>query len=222
MQHRFVHWRVSPESVLRTSPVMPVVVVGQAAWAVPLAKALWTAGIGVIEITLRSEAALEAIRLVRTEAPEMLVGAGTVCTASQLRAVEDAGGHFAISPGLTPTLLQAAAQGALPLIPGIATASELMLAMEAGYGHFKCFPAEAIGGPELLRSLAGPFPGARFCPTGGIDRSSMGRYLALPNVDCVGGSWIAPAALLAREDWAAVEAEARATLAAARRWTRTG
>lgn len=193
--------RLSSLAILRIGPVMPVLVLKNADHAVPLAKALLAGGIRVLEITLRSEAALEGIRRISAAVPEAVVGAGTVLTRDDLAKVAEAGGRFAISPGLTPALLAAAKDAPIPLIPGIATASELMLAMEQGFTELKFFPAEAAGGVQMLKSLHGPFPQITFCPTGGISAANCQAYLALANAACVGGSWIAPAELIEQEDW---------------------
>ncbi len=172
--------------------------------AVPLAKALVAGGIRVLEITLRTPIALEAIKLISQQVPEAIVGAGTILTPEQLQAAEDAGAVFAISPGLTPTLLAAAQKGNIALIPGIATLSELMLGMEYGLDHFKFFPAEAAGGIPMLKAIAGPIPQVTFCPTGGISPENYNAYLQLNNVACVGGSWLAPADAVNAKNWAKV------------------
>jgi len=198
-----------PEDVLRLSPVMPVVVIDDAANAVPLARALLAGGIKTIEITLRTPAALDAIRAIAQDAPQMIVGAGTVLTADDLTAAIEAGAKYALSPGGTPKLMKAARKAAIPFIPGIATSSEIQRGLERGYRCFKFFPAEQLGGPSALKALAGPFPGVRFCPTGSITREKAPLYLGLDNVLCVGGSWIAPADKIKAGDWAAIEATAR-------------
>jgi 2-dehydro-3-deoxyphosphogluconate aldolase/(4S)-4-hydroxy-2-oxoglutarate aldolase len=193
--------KLSALEILHTGPVVPVVVLRNADQAVPLAKALLAGGIRVVEITLRSAAAMEGIRRISAEVPEIIAGAGTVLTSDDLRAVAQAGGQFAISPGLTPTLFAAAHDGPIPLIPGIATPSELMLAQERGFTELKFFPAEAAGGVEMLKALHGPFPRITFCPTGGITQENYRNYLSLANVSCVGGSWIAPPELIEKGDW---------------------
>ncbi|MCF6188018.1 MAG: bifunctional 4-hydroxy-2-oxoglutarate aldolase/2-dehydro-3-deoxy-phosphogluconate aldolase [Desulfobulbaceae bacterium] len=195
------NWKIPPLDVLNAGPVVPVIVIQKIEHAVPLAKALLKGGIKVLEITLRSEVAVEAIRRVSREVPEALVGAGTVASAEDLQAVADAGAVFAISPGLTPTLLDAANQGPIALIPGISTASELMFGMERGYREFKFFPAEAVGGVRMLKALGGPFPRVTFCPTGGISAANFQDYLALANVACVGGSWVVPSRLIKEQAW---------------------
>ena len=166
-----------------------------------------------MEITLRSEVAVEAIRRVSREVPDALVGAGTVASPEDLAAVTEAGAVFAISPGLTPNLLTAANQGPIALIPGISTPSELMFGMEMGYTEFKFFPAEAAGGVSMLRSIGGPFPHVTFCPTGGISRENFNGYLALDNVSCVGGSWIVPKDSVEQEDWQNISDLARDAVA---------
>lgn len=196
--------RLSPLEILHTGPVVPVVVLRNAEHALPLAKALLAGGLRVLEITLRSGAALDAIRRIGMELPELIVGAGTVLTPDDLRSVAQAGGKFAISPGLTPTLYAAAHDGPIPLIPGVATPSELMLAQERGFTELKFFPAEAAGGVAMLKALQGPFPRITFCPTGGITQENCKNYLAQANVACVGGSWIAPPELIEKGEWGSI------------------
>lgn len=194
-------WKTAPLDILTITPLIPVMVIEDADHAVPLARALLAGGVRVLEITLRSEAALESIRRIARDVPDAVVGAGTVATESDLERVADAGGRFAISPGLTPQLLNAALKGPIPLIPGISTASELMYGRERGLTEFKFFPAEAAGGTAMLKSLGGPFPQVTFCPTGGISPANYRDYLALKNVACVGGSWLAPASAVKAGDW---------------------
>jgi 2-dehydro-3-deoxyphosphogluconate aldolase/(4S)-4-hydroxy-2-oxoglutarate aldolase len=183
---------------------MPVMVIQNLDDAVPLANALVAGGIKVLEITLRTPIALDAIRLISQEVKEAIVGAGTITTPEQLKAAEDAGAVFAISPGLTPSLLTAAKAGSIALIPGIASLSELMLGMEYGLDHFKFFPAEAAGGIPMLKSIAGPIPQVTFCPTGGISPENYNAYLKLSNVACVGGSWLVPADAVKSKNWSKV------------------
>ena len=197
------------ESTLKLAPVVPVVVINDADHAVALARALVAGGTPAIEVTLRTPAALAAIRRIAAEVEGAHVGAGTVLTGKDLDAAAEAGATFAVSPGSTPALLDAADASGLPLLPGAATASEAMALLERGYRCMKFFPAAAAGGADLLRSLSGPLPGIRFCPTGGITAQNAARYLALPNVACVGGSWLTPRKLLEAGDWAAVESLAR-------------
>jgi 2-dehydro-3-deoxyphosphogluconate aldolase/(4S)-4-hydroxy-2-oxoglutarate aldolase len=198
------------ESLLDVVPVMPVVVVEDVASAVPLARALVAGGLPAVELTLRTPAALEAIRAIAGEVPEILVGAGTVLSPGQAKEAADAGARFLVSPGATPGLLAGMADTGLPFLPGTATVSEVLAALEAGLTEMKFFPAEASGGVAFLKSVAGPVPAARFCPTGGITAANATTYLALPNVGCVGGTWITPADAVASADWARVEALARA------------
>jgi 2-dehydro-3-deoxyphosphogluconate aldolase/(4S)-4-hydroxy-2-oxoglutarate aldolase len=198
------NWKIPPKDVLNAGPVMPVMVIQNLDDAVPLAKALIAGGIKVLEITLRTPIALDAIRLISQEVKEAIVGAGTITTPEQLQAAEDAGAVFAISPGLTPTLLAAAKIGKIALIPGISTLSELMMGMEYGLDHFKFFPAEAAGGIPMLKSIAGPIPQATFCPTGGISPENYNAYLNLSNVACVGGSWLVPSDAVKSKNWAKV------------------
>jgi 2-dehydro-3-deoxyphosphogluconate aldolase/(4S)-4-hydroxy-2-oxoglutarate aldolase len=191
---------------LAGAPVLPVVTLAEARSAVPLARALVAGGLATIEITLRTPAALEAIERIAGEVEGACVGAGTVLSARDLDAAARAGAAFAVSPGLSPQLL---AHAGLPVIPGVATASEVMAALEAGVALMKLFPAEAIGGVGLLQALAGPLPQARFCPTGGVTVNNAPAYLRLANVVCVGGSWLAPPDLVASGDWPAIERLAR-------------
>jgi 2-dehydro-3-deoxyphosphogluconate aldolase / (4S)-4-hydroxy-2-oxoglutarate aldolase len=198
---------------LKLSPVMPVVTLHDAADAVPVAQALVRGGIRVIEITMRTQAALGAMRAVADAVPEMVVGAGTVLNRADLDACIAAGAAFAISPGATAELLAAGKQSPVPYLPAVGTASEIMAGLSAGYTHFKLFPATVVGGVSALKAFAGPFPDIRFCPTGGISESSAPEFLALPNVLCVGGSWIASDARIKAKDWAGIEAAARAAVA---------
>jgi 2-dehydro-3-deoxyphosphogluconate aldolase/(4S)-4-hydroxy-2-oxoglutarate aldolase len=203
------NWKMSALNVLQTGPVVPVIVINNVDQAVPLAKALIAGGVKVLEITLRTPMAIEAIRMISKEVPDAIVGAGTVATEQDLNAVAEAGGVFAISPGLTPTLLTAAINGPIALIPGISSASELMLGMEYGLREFKFFPAEAAGGTKMIKSIGGPFPQATFCPTGGISPANYKEYLSLKNVACVGGSWLAPKDALEQGDWDKISAIAQ-------------
>jgi 2-dehydro-3-deoxyphosphogluconate aldolase/(4S)-4-hydroxy-2-oxoglutarate aldolase len=193
------------EKFLRLSPVMPVVTFTDAAVAADVARALVRGGIRVIEVTLRTPVALQAIEAIAKAVPDITVGAGTVCSIADLKASAEAGAAFAISPGATPTLLSAGASGPIPYLPAVATASELMAGMAAGYRFFKFFPAGPAGGIPMLNCLGGPFPDARFCPTGGISQDSVKSYLDLPNVLCAGGSWLTPAAAMSRKDWGLIE-----------------
>jgi 2-dehydro-3-deoxyphosphogluconate aldolase/(4S)-4-hydroxy-2-oxoglutarate aldolase len=198
------------ESMLRAAPVVAVVVIDKLADAVPLARALVAGGIPAIEITLRTPVALDAIRAVAAEVEGAIAGAGTVLCADDLRKAEEAGAKFAVSPGVSPELLGAMEKSTLPFLPGSASASEAMALFERGYRLQKFFPAEPAGGVDYLRGLGGPLPGIRFCPTGGVSPANAATYLALPNVICVGGSWLAPATLVRAADWTAITALARA------------
>jgi 2-dehydro-3-deoxyphosphogluconate aldolase/(4S)-4-hydroxy-2-oxoglutarate aldolase len=193
--------------------VVPVVVVDDLAHAVPVARALVAGGLPVIELTLRTPVALDAIRAIASEVPEILVGAGTIVTPGQAKEALDAGAQFLVSPGSTPSLLGAMADTGLPFLPGTATVSEVLAVLEAGYTELKFFPAEASGGAAFLKSIASPVPAARFCPTGGITAASAASYLSLPNVGCVGGSWLTPADALASGEWGRVTDLARAAAA---------
>ncbi|MER2862169.1 bifunctional 4-hydroxy-2-oxoglutarate aldolase/2-dehydro-3-deoxy-phosphogluconate aldolase [Morganella morganii] len=206
---------LSAQSVLNAGPVVPVIVIRELHQAVPLARALVAGGIRVLEVTLRTECAIEAIRAIAEEVPEAIVGAGTVINPEQLKAVTDAGAQFAISPGLTESLLQAADQGSIPLIPGIATVSELMAGITYGLKNFKFFPAEANGGVKALKAISGPFPDIRFCPTGGISLNNYRDYLALSSVACVGGSWLVPEDALCGGDYDRITALAAQAVAGA-------
>lgn len=201
--------------VMRIGPVIAVLTIERAADAVPLAHALLAGGVKALEVTLRTPEALAAIAAIAREAPEAVVGAGTVLGPQDLDRAQAAGARFAVSPGLTEPLIKAAASSALPLLPGIASASELMRGLDAGLDHFKFFPAEAAGGTALLKALYGPFAQCRFCPTGGITTGNARAYLSLPNVVCVGGGWLAPADAIAAGDWARITDLARTASALA-------
>ncbi|HEY9043087.1 MAG TPA: bifunctional 4-hydroxy-2-oxoglutarate aldolase/2-dehydro-3-deoxy-phosphogluconate aldolase [Rheinheimera sp.] len=212
----FENWQLQPDTLFAQGPVVPVIVVKDLADAVPMAKALLAGGIKVLEVTLRTPVALDAIRLLAQEVPDAIVGAGTVTTPEQLQQCIDAGAKFAISPGLTRELLQAGKDAPIPLIPGIASISELMEGTGLGYSHFKFFPAEAAGGVKTLKSIHGPFADIRFCPTGGINEKNFLEYLALPNVKCVGGSWIVPDDAVSNKDWARITELCNAAVAQSR------
>ena len=192
--------------VLDLAPVIPVVVVESVEQAVPLARALVRGGIPVIEITLRSEAGLAAIEAVASEGEGMVVGAGTVVSPEQVRQVQDAGAKFLVTPGSPPRLLEAAQTSGLPLLAGAGTLTEMLTLAEAGLEAMKFFPAEASGGRPYLSAVSGPCPTLRFCPTGGITPETAAAWLALPNVGCVGGSWLTPKDAVAQGDWARIEA----------------
>ncbi len=199
--------------LMTRGPVIPVVVVDRAVDAVPLARALLAGGIDTMEITLRTPDAVDAIRSVAEQVPGMAVGAGTIIWPEQARDAVNAGATFLVSPGCTPRLLDALLDQAVPILPGAATASEVMALLEHGITEMKFFPAAAAGGTQALRALAGPLPEVTFCPTGGIDRVAAADYLALPNVACVGGSWLAPSHLVAAHNWDAIAARAAGVIA---------
>ena len=191
----------SLSSLLDVVPVLPVVVVDDVATAVPLARALADGGLPAVELTLRTPAALDAIRAIAAEVPEVLIGAGTVTTPEQAEAAAAAGARFLVSPGCTPRLLAGMRETGLPFLPGTATVSEVLAVLEAGLTEMKFFPAAVAGGTPYLKAVGGPLPQARFCPTGGITAATAPEYLALPNVGCVGGTWITPADAVASGDW---------------------
>jgi 2-dehydro-3-deoxyphosphogluconate aldolase/(4S)-4-hydroxy-2-oxoglutarate aldolase len=190
--------------LLSATPVVPVLAIESVGTALPLARALLAGGLSVLEITLRTPAALEIIRTIRGEIEGVVVGAGTVLTPAQYRDAVRAGAQFLVSPGATPTLLDVAEDASVPFLPGAASSSEVMQLLERGYDCLKFFPAEPAGGVAYLKALAAPLPAARFCPTGGIDAERASTYLALANVLCVGGSWVAPASAVASADWPAI------------------
>ncbi|WJJ03001.1 bifunctional 4-hydroxy-2-oxoglutarate aldolase/2-dehydro-3-deoxy-phosphogluconate aldolase [Helicobacter pylori] len=187
--------------VLQISPIIPVVVIENIKDAVPLAQSLVEGGIPIIEVTLRSSCALEAIELIAKNVPKMRVGAGTILNPTQLEQAQNRGAEFLISPGLTIKLLEYAKKKDMPLIPGVSSSSEVMQALELGYSALKFFPAEYCGGVKLLNAFNGPFKGVKFCPTGGISADNMRSYLNLENVLCVGGSWLTPKNLIQNKEW---------------------
>lgn len=197
-------------ALMRAGPVIAVLTIERAADAVPLALALAAGGVMVLEVTLRTPEALAAIMAITSEVPDAIVGAGTLLSPDDLERAENAGAQFVVSPGLTGPLIEAASASALPFIPGVATASEVMRGLDAGLEHFKFFPAEAAGGAAALKALHGPFPRCRFCPTGGITPANAGAYLALPNVLCVGGGWLAPREAIDARAWGRITDLARA------------
>lgn len=196
---------LSTRDICKLAPVIPVIVVEQLSDAKDLAQALVKGGLPTLEITLRTPCALDAIRAM-SEVEGGVVGAGTLLTPKDVKAAKAAGAKFGVSPGVTEALVKAAQDEGLPLLPGAATASEVMFLLEQGYDTLKFFPAEAAGGIPMLKSWFGPLPSVSFCPTGGITIHTAPQYLALPNVLCVGGSWLAPKELMARHDWAGIEA----------------
>ncbi len=187
--------------ILQISPIIPVVVIEDIKDAVPLAQSLVEGGIQIIEVTLRSSCALEAIELIAKNVPKMCVGAGTILNPTQLEQAQNRGAEFLISPGLTIKLLEYAKKKDMPLIPGVSSSSEVMQALELGYNALKFFPAEYCGGVKLLNAFNGPFKGVKFCPTGGISANNMRSYLNLENVLCVGGSWLTPKNLIQNKEW---------------------
>ena len=197
------------QNMLAGNPVIPVITLDQVEDAVPLANALVAGGLKVLEVTLRTEAAVEGIRQIIQHVPDAIVGTGTVCSEEQIKLSEDLGCQFMISPGATDKLLSIGSQSSVPFLPGISTVSELMRGMEYGLESFKFFPAEAAGGAPVMKAMAGPFPNIKFCPTGGIGLGNAMDYLALPNVMCVGGSWIAKPNDIREKRWKEIEQLAR-------------
>lgn len=201
------------EEIMTRSPIIPVMVVRNVEDALPMAEALYRGGFNVLEVTLRTPVALEVVSLLREELPQATIGVGTVVTAGDVHRAALAGAQFLVSPGTTSNLLHAMLETSLPLLPGVATVSEALRLTERGIDHMKLFPASAVGGTGLLKSLVGPLPDMRFCPTGGITAETAPEYLALPNVLCVGGSWMIDKTMIANKDWAGVEQAARDALA---------
>ncbi|GHD46412.1 2-keto-3-deoxy-phosphogluconate aldolase [Marinobacter persicus] len=199
--------------ILSTCPLLPVITIHDPETAVPLCRALVEGGVRTLEITLRTCHGLQAIREVRQALPQAIVGAGTVTCTQQYRQAELAGAQFVITPGVTEAVLDFAITAPVPLLPGVATPSDLMLGYSRGYRQFKFFPAEVAGGTAALKAFAGPFPDVGFCPTGGIRQSTAGDYLALSNVAAVGGSWLTPAELIAEHNWQGIAELAKASLA---------
>jgi 2-dehydro-3-deoxyphosphogluconate aldolase/(4S)-4-hydroxy-2-oxoglutarate aldolase len=191
-------------AILRRAPVIPVIVLEETRHAAPLAEALVAGGLPVLEVTLRTPAALEAVKLMRQAVPGAVVGVGTITTPGQFAMARDAGAQFGVSPGYTEELAAAAHASGMPWLPGVMTPGEVLQARAAGFNPCKLFPAQQAGGTGMLKALHAVFPDMRFCPTGGVSRSNAAEFLALPNVTCVGGSWVAPAELVRKEDWAAI------------------
>ncbi|MHB1199523.1 MAG: bifunctional 4-hydroxy-2-oxoglutarate aldolase/2-dehydro-3-deoxy-phosphogluconate aldolase [Polaromonas sp.] len=200
---------LSALQVMQDAPVIPVIVLTDARQAVLLARALVAGGIRMLEVTLRTPQALACIEAIARDVPEAVAGAGTVRSAADAQACAMAGARFAVSPGYTHALGQACRDAGLPLLPGVATGSEIMMAQQDGLAELKFFPALQAGGPAMLKAWSGPFGDVRFCPTGGITAANAAEFLALSNVVCVGGSWLTPAGALARGDWAHITALAR-------------
>jgi len=207
------NWLIDSSEVFASGPVVPVLVIENVEDAVPIANALLEGGIKVLEVTLRTPAAIEVIRAIAENCPDAIIGAGTVTNAAQLRQVTEAGAKFAISPGLTPELLRAGNDGSIALIPGVSSISELMVGLDNGYSHFKFFPAEASGGVQSLKSIGGPFPDVKFCPTGGINPGNYQDYLALDNVMCCGGSWLCPDSIVKEQRWSEISELAKTAVA---------
>jgi 2-dehydro-3-deoxyphosphogluconate aldolase/(4S)-4-hydroxy-2-oxoglutarate aldolase len=205
--------RLTSLQVMQDAAVIPVIVLGDVAHAVPMARALVAGGIRMLEITLRTPVALECMRVIAGEVPQAVVGAGTIRSAADASAAKAAGARFGVSPGYTTAVGKACRELDLPLLPGVATASEIMQAQEDGYIELKFFPAMQAGGPAVLKAWAGPFAGINFCPTGGVSPENAAQFLALPNVPVVGGSWLTPAEVMARGDWAQITRLARAAAA---------
>jgi len=205
---------VDVQALFRKARIMPVVTIETADQAIPLAHALLEGGLTAIEVTLRTPAGLPGIEAIARHVPQMAVGAGTVLSPADLRAVAEAGASFALSPGSTPDLLVAAKTSPIPFVPGVATASEVMAVLAAGLTTMKLFPASIVGGVPMLRALVGPLGDAMFCPTGGVSLDNAGAYLAEPNVLCVGGTWIAPLDLIRTGNWGEITARAATAVAA--------
>jgi 2-dehydro-3-deoxyphosphogluconate aldolase/(4S)-4-hydroxy-2-oxoglutarate aldolase len=204
--------------VMRVGPVIPVIVIEDLAQAVPLARALVAGGVRVLEVTLRTAAGIDAIRAIAREVPEAIVGVGTITAPDDFEAARAAGAQFGVSPGLTPALVQAAHASKLPLLPGVMTPSDVIAARAAGFRQLKLFPAQQAGGIGMLKAMHGPFPDVMFCPTGGVTEETAPQFLALPNVACVGGSWLTPKAAVQAGAWSEITqlAKRAAALAPAR------
>ncbi|MDR6414214.1 bifunctional 4-hydroxy-2-oxoglutarate aldolase/2-dehydro-3-deoxy-phosphogluconate aldolase [Pseudarthrobacter sulfonivorans] len=196
-------------SVLQVSPVIPVVTIDDPQHAVPVARALADGGVRIIELTLRTDSALESLKRIATEVPDILVGAGTILTPAQADAAVDAGAQFLVSPGVTPALLDHMLQLNIPVLPGVATVGEVMAVLERGLTAMKFFPAGPAGGPDYLAAIGAPIPQVQFCPTGGVSLNSAPGYLKLANVSCVGGSWLTPRVAVENSDWAQITKLAR-------------
>ena len=207
---------LTAQDVMADAPVIPVIVLHEVAHAVPLARALVAGGIRMLEVTLRTPVALQCMERIARDVPEAVVGAGTVRSAADAQAAALAGARFAVSPGYTPAVGRACHDLKLPLLPGVATGSEVMMAQEDGHQALKFFPAMQAGGIAMLKALGGPFGDVRFCPTGGVTPQNAREFLALPNVACVGGSWLVPAESMAAGDWSRIETLAREAAALSR------
>ncbi len=200
---------MTTRELMRVGPVIPVIVIEELAQAVPLAEALVAGGVRVLEVTLRTPVALDAIRAIANEVKDAIVGVGTISDPADFERSIAAGAQFGVSPGLTPALIEAARACSLPLLPGVMTPSDVLAARAAGFTALKLFPAQQAGGIGMLKALAGPFPDVTFCPTGGVTAASAADFLALANVGCVGGSWLTPKDLVAAGDWGRITALAR-------------
>jgi len=198
--------------IMRIGPVIPVIVIEDGAHAAPLARALVAGGVRVLEVTLRTPVALAAVRAIAHEVPDAIVGVGTLTRPDEFAEAVDAGARFGVSPGLTPALIEAARESGLPLLPGVMTPSDVIAARLAGFRELKLFPAQQAGGVGMLKALAGPFPDVTFCPTGGITAETAPEFLVLPNVACVGGSWLTPQTTLAAGDWSTITALAKQSI----------
>lgn len=207
------NWQIATKDLFAMGPIVPVLVIKDVKDALPIAEALLKAEVKVLEVTLRTPAALEAISLIAKELPEAVIGSGTVTNADQLQRSFDAGSKFAISPGLTKDLLEAGNDSEIALIPGISSISELMDGIDYGYDHFKFFPAESSGGAKAIQSIGGPFADIRFCPTGGINLNNINDYLALDNVGCCGGSWLVTDKIVQAKNWSEITKLAKQALA---------
>ena len=207
------NWQIMPKDLFAMGPIVPVLVINRVEDALPIAEALLAADMKVLEVTLRTPAALDVISAIAKEFPEAIIGSGTVTNSQRLQQSYDAGAKFAISPGLTKNLLKAGNDGKIALIPGISSISELMDAADYGYDHLKFFPAEASGGVNAIKSIGGPFPDIRFCPTGGINLKNIRNYLALSNVACCGGSWLVSSETVKNKNWSEITKIAKDSLA---------
>jgi len=195
--------------LMRVGPVIPVIAIDRIEQAVPLARALVTGGVRVLEVTLRTPAGIDAIAAIARDVPDAIVGVGTITQAQEFASAAKAGARFAVTPGLTPALIEGARRAAMPLLPGVMTPSDVIAAKAAGYRELKLFPAQQAGGIGMLKALGGPFPDVAFCPTGGVTAATAPEFLALPNVPCVGGSWLTPKEAIAAGDWVRISTLAR-------------
>ena len=211
--------QISPELLFSQGPIVPVLVIEKVEHALPIAESLLEAGINVLEVTLRTPAALDVIQTISENIPEAIVGSGTVTNKALLQQSYQAGAKFAISPGLTTELLSSAKENNITLIPGISSISEMMVAIDHGFNYLKFFPAEASGGVNSIKSIAGPFPDVKFCPTGGINMQNINNYLALPNVMCCGGSWLVPNNVVEQQSWQEITLLAKQALEHVKRYS---